>query len=98
MKPFRWLTMALLGSLPGLAMAADIDGSALPLWWGIPFAGILLSIAVMPLLAPIFWHHHFGKVAAAWGLLFLALLAVGFRPGLAVLPLGHESASPRPQP
>ncbi|HCE28993.1 MAG TPA: sodium:proton antiporter [Comamonadaceae bacterium] len=89
MKPFRWLTMALLGSLPGLAMAADIDGSALPLWWGIPFAGILLSIAVMPLLAPIFWHHHFGKVAAAWGLLFLAPFAVAFGPGMAVVSLVH---------
>ncbi|QDL38038.1 sodium:proton antiporter [Rhodoferax sediminis] len=39
--------------------------------WGIPFAGILLSIALCPLLAPVFWHHHFGKVAAAWSLAFL---------------------------
>ena len=36
-----------------------------------PFAGILLSIALLPLLAPRFWHHHFGKVAAAWALAFL---------------------------
>ena len=54
--------------LPGLCMAADMDGSTLSVLWGVPFAGILLSIALMPLLAPIFWHHHFGKVAAAWGL------------------------------
>ena len=39
--------------------------------WGIPFAGILLSIALCPLLAPVFWHHHLGKVAAAWSLAFL---------------------------
>jgi Na+/H+ antiporter NhaD/arsenite permease-like protein len=37
----------------------------------IPFAGILLSIALLPLLTPHFWHHHFGKVAAGWALLFV---------------------------
>ncbi len=89
MKPFRWLILAALAALPSLAMAADIDGSTLPLWWGIPFAGILLSIAIMPLLAPIFWHHHFGKVAAAWGLLFLVPFAVVFGPGLAGVSLVH---------
>jgi hypothetical protein len=68
MLRFRGLLLAALCILPELSLAADIDGSALPLWWGIPFAGILLSIAVMPLLAPIFWHHHFGKVAAGWAL------------------------------
>ncbi|MGH7600973.1 MAG: sodium:proton antiporter [bacterium] len=45
-------------------------GKSLPLWSGFPFAGILLSIALFPLLAPHFWHHHFGKVTAAWALLF----------------------------
>jgi Na+/H+ antiporter NhaD/arsenite permease-like protein len=45
-------------------------GQALPLWSGFPFAGILLSIALLPLLAPAFWHHHFGKVTAAWALVF----------------------------
>jgi Na+/H+ antiporter NhaD/arsenite permease-like protein len=51
-------------------MAADLDGSHLSWPWAIPFAGILLSIAVMPLLAPSFWHHHFGKISAAWTLAF----------------------------
>lgn len=89
MQRFRWLALALLGAMPGLALAADIDGSALRLWWGIPFAGILLSIAIIPLLAPIFWHHHFGKVAAAWGLLFLVPFAVVFGPGMAGVSLVH---------
>ncbi|MCG3118498.1 MAG: hypothetical protein ALAOOOJD_00718 [bacterium] len=48
---------------------ADL-GTSLPLWSGFPFAGILLSIALMPLLTPQFWHHHFGKVTAAWALVF----------------------------
>lgn len=56
-------------------MAAG-GGLALTPAWGIPFAGLLLSIAFLPLLAPDFWHHHFGKVAAAWALAFLLPFAV----------------------
>ena len=43
----------------------------LHLGWGLPFIGILLSIALLPLWAPHFWHRHFGKVAAGWALAFL---------------------------
>ncbi len=43
-------------------------GAVLPLYLGIPFVGILLSIALFPLVAPRFWHHHFGKISAFWGL------------------------------
>lgn len=46
--------------------------------WGIPFAGILLSIALCPLWVPRFWHHHFGKVSAAWSLAFLLPFAAMF--------------------
>ena len=49
--------------------AADL-GAILPLWSAIPFAGILLSIALFPLLAPHFWHHHFPKVSAFWAVAF----------------------------
>ncbi len=45
-------------------------GSRLPLWSVIPFAGILLSIAVFPLIAPHFWHKHFPKISAMWALVF----------------------------
>jgi Na+/H+ antiporter NhaD/arsenite permease-like protein len=41
-------------------------GEILPLWSCIPFAGMLLSIALFPLMAPELWHHHFGKVSAFW--------------------------------
>jgi len=51
--------------------AAGIDGAALGATWGIPFAGMLLSIAILPLAAPKLWHHHFGKIALGWALLFL---------------------------
>ncbi|CAN7268256.1 sodium:proton antiporter [Acidovorax sp. LjRoot118] len=89
MKISRWLALAGLAALPGMAMAADIDGSALSVLWGVPFAGLLLSIALMPLLAPSFWHHHFGKVAAAWGLAFLAPFAVMFGAPAAGISLVH---------
>ena len=45
-------------------------GAVLPLWSAGPFVGILLSIALFPLLAAHFWHRHFPKVALAWSLLF----------------------------
>ncbi|MBP9693770.1 MAG: sodium:proton antiporter [Alphaproteobacteria bacterium] len=41
------------------------------LLWGIPFAGILLSIGLFPLFAPKIWHHHYGKIALAWALCFV---------------------------
>ncbi|MGA0570812.1 sodium:proton antiporter [Variovorax sp. VNK109] len=72
----RWACALGAMALPGLAMAADFDGSKLSPLWGVPFAGILLSIALMPLLTPVFWHHHFGKVAAAWALVFLVPFAL----------------------
>jgi Na+/H+ antiporter NhaD/arsenite permease-like protein len=70
------LTLPLLW--PEAGMAAGFDGRQLSPLWGLPFAGILLSIALMPLLTPFFWHHHFGKVAAAWALAFLVPFALTF--------------------
>ncbi|KTT15249.1 sodium:proton antiporter [Pseudacidovorax intermedius] len=74
---------------PALSQAATFDGAALSPLWGLPFAGILLSIALMPLLAPAFWHHHFGKVAAAWALAFLLPFAAVFGPALAGAQVVH---------
>ena len=62
--------------------ALHLDGGELSMVWVLPFAGILLSIALFPLLAPSFWHHHFGKISFAWALAFLAPFAIEF--GLAV--------------
>jgi len=90
MRFVRWsLLLAALAVWPGLAMAAELDGGQLSLLWGVPFAGILLSIAVLPLLAPMFWHHHFGKVAAAWALAFLLPFAVTFGAGVAAVSFVH---------
>lgn len=90
MRASRWTaTLALLWLLPSLSFAAALDGSSLSSWWGVPFAGLLLSIALLPLLTPFFWHHHFGKITAAWALAFLLPFAVVFGPGMAGLGFMH---------
>ncbi|VBS25002.1 sodium:proton antiporter [Burkholderia pseudomallei] len=87
-----WAGMALggaLGTAPALASAATLDGAALSAFWAVPFAGILLSIALFPLIAPVFWHHHFGKIAAAWAVAFLVPFAATFGFGTAFGTLMH---------
>ena len=74
---------------PGAASAADFDGAQLSAIWGVPFAGILLCIALMPLLTPHFWHHHYGKVVAAWSLAFFTPFAVLFGADVAGVNLFH---------
>jgi Na+/H+ antiporter NhaD/arsenite permease-like protein len=77
--------------LPGWVHAADLDGSQLSLLWGVPFAGVLLSIALLPLVVPFFWHHHFGKISAAWALVFLVPFAITFGPGMALEATVHAA-------
>ena len=72
----RHLLPALLLLAGGSARAAELDGARLSAWWGLPFAGMLLSIALMPLLLPKVWHHHFGKITAGWVLLLLLPFAL----------------------
>lgn len=83
--------LALLAPLcgPAVGMAADIDGRQLSPAWGLPFAGILLSIALLPLMAPRFWHHHFGKVTAGWALAFLLPFAAVYGTSAAVVGAVH---------
>ena len=89
MKKFQWVAGASLFALPGLALAAQIDGTQLSRLWGVPFAAVLLSIALLPLLAPMFWHHHFGKVIAACVLAFLLPFAYVFGPAAAGINFLH---------
>ena len=51
-----------------------VDGSKLPLWTIIPFIGMLLSIAIVPLINFHFWEHHYGKFSLAW----IAILSIPF--------------------
>jgi Na+/H+ antiporter NhaD/arsenite permease-like protein len=62
----------LLGILCSVSWAgSDNLGQDLPLFSILPFIGILLSIAIIPLIAPTFWHRNFGKVSAFWAISFL---------------------------
>ena len=60
--------------------APHLNGADLSIIWVFPFAGILMSIAVFPLVAPNFWHRHFGKISVFWALLLIIpfLFKVGF--------------------
>ena len=90
MKISRWAALlAVLFFWPGWALAAGFDASQLSPLWGLPFAGLLLSIALLPLFAPWFWHHHFGKVCAAWTLAFFLPFALNFGLALAGASLLH---------
>jgi Na+/H+ antiporter NhaD/arsenite permease-like protein len=54
-------------------------GEILSLYSTIPFIGILLSIALLPLFTPQFWHRHFGKVSAFWGIVIAVPLLISYR-------------------
>ena len=51
--------------------APHLNGEDLAIFWVLPFVGILLSIAVFPLVAEQFWHHNFGKISLFWALLLI---------------------------
>ena len=52
-----------LALLPGPALAAtEVPG----LVWGVPFLGMLLSIALVPIVAPRLWNRRMGTIALAW--------------------------------
>jgi Na+/H+ antiporter NhaD/arsenite permease-like protein len=73
----------------GATPDVKLDGSLFSLIWGLPFVGMLLSIAFLPLLAPHFWHHHFGLVSAFWALSFLAPFLFHFGLDLTVYEVLH---------
>ena len=53
-------------------------GNTLPIWSCIPFAGMLLSIAIFPLIKEEWWEKHKPWVVAFWSLLFLIPFAIAF--------------------
>ncbi|MGC2780135.1 MAG: sodium:proton antiporter [Bradyrhizobium sp.] len=57
--------------------------------FALPFAGLLLSIALGPLLFVKFWHRHYGKIAAAWALVTLAALSWQAGPATALASFVH---------
>ena len=53
-----------------------MDALTLSLWSVIPFAGMLLSIAIMPLVIPAWYEKHQLLVAVGWALLFCIPFAI----------------------
>jgi len=53
-----------------------MQSSAHAVWVVLPFAGLLLSIALIPGLAPRFWLRRMGWVAAGWTLVHVPILGV----------------------
>ena len=51
--------------------SSSMLGAELSIFWILPFVGILLSIAILPLIGPVFWQRNYGKVSAFWALSFL---------------------------
>ncbi|GGH07546.1 sodium:proton antiporter [Alsobacter metallidurans] len=82
MTPRTFLAALLLLALQAApASAAEgLEGARLGIVWALPFAGILLSIALGPLLFAHAWHAHYGKIALGWALLAAVplLLTQGF--------------------
>ena len=71
------------------AGAPHLDGGELGLIWIVPFVGILLSIAILPLLAPTLWHNHFGKISGAWALAFIGPFTIIYGFELALYEVLH---------
>jgi Na+/H+ antiporter NhaD/arsenite permease-like protein len=84
----RQILFAVLMLCPAHAVAAPaLDGAALSWPWALPFVGILLTIAIGPLLVPRIWRGHYGKFALAWSALTLVPVAIvyGFPTALGAL-------------
>ena len=56
-----------------------VDGAKLPLWSIIPFIGMLLSIAIIPLINFHFWENHYGKISLAWIAIFSVPFLIGYK-------------------
>ena len=87
MKKFAVSLLTLLGillipSLQPLALAAEAAGETpalgklLPMWMALPFVGILLSIALGPLVNAHWWEHNMAKVSLFWALAFFLPFAM----------------------
>ena len=88
---FLLINMFLISSLIAGGSSGDhgVDGSHLNLLYIIPFVGILLSIAVIPLIAANFWHHNFGKISLFWALLFILPFTFNYSFSLALYEVLH---------
>ncbi len=70
-------TMLLFTPLTILAAESGESSTAtVPLWLCIPFAGLLLCIAVLPLVKPEWWEKNQPLAVIVWSLFFIIPFAV----------------------
>ena len=84
--------LALALSIAPAHAAQGLDGAAMSLVWALPFAGILLSIALGPLLFHQWWHPHYGKAAAFWAALVIGAMGWSAEPDATAQALFHTLA------
>jgi Na+/H+ antiporter NhaD/arsenite permease-like protein len=72
------IVAAILATTAPATAAPALDGAQMGVGWAAPFAGILLSIALGPLLFKKIWHDHYGKIAAFWAAVALGAIAWRF--------------------
>ncbi|HWQ79907.1 MAG TPA: sodium:proton antiporter [Anaerovoracaceae bacterium] len=73
--------MALSGSVVAFAEGAGEGhnlGELLPVWSVLPFVGMLLSIAIFPLVKAEWWEHNELKVVIFWSAVFLIPFGINF--------------------
>lgn len=63
-----------------MEVTVETIGSVLPIWSIIPFAGMLLSIALFPLFKAEWWEKNQLKVAIFWSLVFLVPFTIAYGP------------------
>lgn len=82
----------LLLMIPAAAFAGEHEplGNRLPIWSIIPFVGMLLSIAICPLVNSHWWENNQGKVSAFWSAVFLVPFIIGYGWRETVLELYHS--------
>lgn len=76
--------IAVLACSPFTAFAAEDAAAAsktIPLWFCIPFAGLLFCIAVLPLIKPHWWESHQPLAVVFWSLLFILPFAISYGAG-----------------
>jgi Na+/H+ antiporter NhaD/arsenite permease-like protein len=84
--PRCWVVSAVVGGLAGFGVSRLVPGvypegstqPEIPLWLVAPFAGLLLSIAVMPFLAGKWWHRHYPDVSLFLGAMVSAYFIGAF--------------------
>ena len=58
------------------AQSLALNGVTMSPLWALPFLGIILSIAIFPLVLPDFWGNHYGKIVFVWAAIIVVGLSI----------------------